>query len=89
MNESFLVVCNFAFCHYTLYKFDQLRIDSIVKLREEAANTHPRVKPEECVYELLNSYEHAHLCISCYISMDDDFIEIEDKIRKVEDSRLP
>ena len=40
----------------TLYKFDQLRIDSIVKLREETANTHPRVEPEECVYELLNLY---------------------------------
>ena len=37
------MVRNFAFCHYTLYKFDQLRIDSIVKLQEETANTHPRV----------------------------------------------
>ena len=88
MNESFLLVRNFAFCHYTLYKFDQLRIDSIVKLREETANTHPRVEPEECVYELLN-LNGAHLCISYYISTDDDFIEVDDKIRKVEDSRLP
>ena len=32
LNESFMLVCNFRFCHDTLYKFDQLRIGSIVKL---------------------------------------------------------
>ena len=87
MNESFLLVRNFVFCHYTLYKFDQLRIESIVKLREETANTLPGVEPEECVCELLNLYGHAHLFISYYISMD---VMISLKLKtKSEKSKIP